>query len=178
VVDKQSPLMKVGAYTYGTENVAVLAWGEGAKLEIGKFCAIGTGVSIFLGGNHRVDWATTYPFGHIHTDVFGGSEIKGHPATKGDVIIGNDVWIGTGVSIMSGVTIGNGAVICARSHVVKDVGDYEVVGGNPAKHIKFRFDKETIDNLLELKWWDMTVEEIREMVPLLCSKPKTDRGKT
>lgn len=84
-----------------------------------------------MGGNHRTDWLTTYPFGHIHKDIFTNFSGVGHPATKGSVVIGNDVWIGTNVTIMSGVSIGDGAVIANNSHVVKDVLPYSIVGGNP-----------------------------------------------
>jgi virginiamycin A acetyltransferase len=76
----------------------------------------------------------------------------GHPGTKGNVIIGNDVWIGSNVTIMSGVTIGDGAVIANNSHVVKNVEPYTLVGGNPAKLIKYRFSKEQIEKLLKIKW--------------------------
>lgn len=69
-------------------------FGEGAKLKIGSFCSIAEGVVVFLGGNHRADWITTFPFGHIFQEDLGGEEIVGHPMTKGDVMIGNDVWIG------------------------------------------------------------------------------------
>lgn len=71
-------------------------------------------MTIFLGGNHWVYWVPTLPFGHVFVDDLGGQTVKGHPATKGDVIIGNDVWIGEGATVMSGAMIGNGAVIAAN----------------------------------------------------------------
>lgn len=162
-------LVSIGEYTYGFENIAVRQWGEGAGLNIGKFCSIARSVTIFLGGNHRTDWITTFPFGHIYHEELGNQKIKGHPSTSGDVNVGNDVWIGHGVTIMSGVTIGDGAVIAANSNVVKNVGDYEVVGGNPAKKIKTRFDEKIIGKLLELKWWDLDHTQIKVIIPLLCS---------
>ena len=100
-----------------------------------------------------------------------GGDIQGHPVTKGDVIIGNDVWIGSGATIMSGVHIGDGAVIGANSCVVKNVSAYEIVGGNPSRHIKMRFDDETINLLLNLHWWDLSLNEIKSMVHDLSSKP-------
>ena len=127
-----------------------------------------------LGGNHRTDWATTFPFGHIFTEDLGGESIKGHPRSNGDVTIGNDVWIGRNATIMSGLTIGNGAVIAANSTVVKDVGAYEIWGGNPAKKIKDRFDKAISQKLLEMKWWDCDVETIRDIAPLLSQAPDLD----
>jgi acetyltransferase-like isoleucine patch superfamily enzyme len=88
-----------------------------------------------------------------------------------DVRIGNDVWIGYGATIMSGVTIGDGAVIAANSHVVKHVKPYEIVGGNPAKHIKFRFDIETIGLLLAIKWWNLPESEVNKLIPILTEIP-------
>lgn len=162
--------MEVGKYTYGQNHINVL-WGEGAKLTIGKFCSIADNITVFLGGSHRVDWATTYPFGILHKEIF-SKDIKdaGAPLiSKRDVTIGNDVWIGSNVTIMQGVKIGDGAVIGRNSHVVENVKPYSVVGGNPATLYYYRFDKETISKLLELKWWDMNDEQINNILPLLCS---------
>lgn len=159
----------VGKYTYGTNNIKIKQWWEGAKLHIGSFCSIADNITIFLGGNHRADWITTYPFGHINQKVFNSFNGIGHPKTNGDVIIGNDVWIANGVTIMSGVKIGDGAIIAANSHVVKDVDPYSIVGGNPAKIIKYRFTKEQIKNLLEIKWWNWSDDKINQNVTLLCN---------
>ena len=154
-------------YTYGAPAIH---WeNENAKLVVGKFCSIAGNVNIYLGGNHRMDWVTTYPFGHIHQNTFNNFNGEGHPSTKGDVIIGNDVWIGNNVTIMSGVIIGDGAVIANNSHVVKNVEPYSLVGGNPAKLIKYRFSKEQIEKLLEIKWWDWNDEKINQFTPLLCN---------
>src|SRR5579871_3351215 len=111
----------IGRYTYGFENLSVREWSEGATLKIGSFCSLAPSITILLGGNHRKDWITTFPFGQIYQDELGGTDIDGRPLTNGDVVIGDDVWIGYGVTIMSGVTIGSGAVLAANSHVVKDV---------------------------------------------------------
>lgn len=161
--------MKVGKHTYGTKNIKI-RWGTQVNLTIGNFCSIATNLVIFLGGNHRIDWVSTYPFGIANEKGAFLNKIKsGHPKTNGDVIIGNDVWIGSDVTIMSGVTIGDGAVIGNNSHIVTDVKPYAVVGGNPAKFYYFRFDKETVDQLLELKWWDLPDNQIDELIPFLCS---------
>ena len=162
--------MKIGKHTYGHNNISVLTWGEGSKLEIGSFCSIASNIKVYLGGNHRVDWITTYPFGHINQGLFNKFDGKGHPKTNGNVIIGNDVWIGSDVTIMSGIKIGDGAVLANNSHVVKDVEPYSIVGGNPAKLIKYRFDKDVIEKLLEIKWWDLSDDKINELSPLLCSE--------
>jgi len=169
----KSPIT-VGRYTYGFKNIVIRQWNEGAALKIGAFCSLATNINIFLGGNHRTDWITTFPFGHIYKDELGGEDIIGHPTTKGDVIIGNDVWIGSGVTIMSGLKIGDGAVISANACVTKDVLPYHIVGGNPAKLIKQRFDDEIIDLLLTLKWWEFSVENIKSINKILSSKPDKD----
>lgn len=158
---------KIGEYTYG--NPEVLFENEDANLIIGKFCSIANGVTIFLGGNHRTDWITTYPFNALTTYFPEGKGIKGHPATKGNVIIGNDVWIGLNVIIMSGVSIGDGAVIAAGSVVSKNIGDYEIWGGNPSRFLKKRFDDHMIKELQDLKWWDWDISVIRENISHLCS---------
>ncbi len=159
--------MSYGKYTYGKPNIL---WGGGdAKLQVGNFCSTASNVNIYLGGNHRTDWVSTYPFGHIHQHIFNAFNGVGHPATKGDVIIGNDVWIGSNVTIMSGVTIGDGAVIANNSHVVKDIDPYSIVGGNPAKLIRNRFSDVQIAKLLEIKWWGWGDEKINRYSPLLCN---------
>lgn len=166
----KSPI-SVGRFTYGFESLSIRQWNEGAALRIGAFCSLATNITIFLGGNHRTDWITTFPFGHIFQDELGGENISGHPSTRGDVIIGNDVWIGSGVTIMSGVKIGDGAVLSANACVVKDVMPYHIVGGNPALLIRQRFDNEIIELLLRLKWWDLPLPTIRSITQKLCSKP-------
>ena len=163
--------ISIGRFTYEVQNISISQWNEGAALRIGAFCSLAKNVNIFLGGNHRTDWITTFPFGHIYQDELGGSEILGHPSTKGDVIIGNDVWIGFGATIMSGIRIGDGAVIAANACVTKDVAPYHIVAGNPAKHVKQRFDDEIVDLLLRLKWWDLPLEDIKRITKTLSSKP-------
>jgi acetyltransferase-like isoleucine patch superfamily enzyme len=153
-------------HSYG--NPQIFQWGEGAKYKIGHFCSIAFGVQIFLGGNHRTDWVTTFPFGHTSKETFNVS-VEGHPHTKGDVVIKNDVWIGANAVIMSGVTIGNGAVVAANSVVTKDVPDYCIVAGNPAKVVKKRFTDEQITELLQNPWWELSDKEIEPLIPLLCS---------
>ena len=157
----------IGKHTYGRPKV--VDFGEGAQLIIGKFCSISAGVTIFLGGEHRVDWITTYPFPSLPKTWPEAQRITGHPKTSGDVVIGNDVWIGRGCVILSGSRIGDGAVLGANSVVSGKVAPYAVVAGNPAKTIKKRFDKEKIDKLLKIRWWDWPEKRIKKKVPLLCS---------
>jgi acetyltransferase-like isoleucine patch superfamily enzyme len=159
--------MSYGRYTYGEPKIEFA--NEDAKLIVKNFCSIASNVTIFLGGNHDICRVSTYPFGHIHKNIFNKVDGVGHPTTKGDVIIGNDVWIASNVLIMSGVTVGDGAVIANNSHVVKDVEPYTLVGGNPAKFIKYRFTSEQIEKLLKIKWWDWEDEKINRFSQLLCS---------
>ena len=157
----------IGEYSYGFPKV--LHWGEDANLIIGKFCSIADNVTIFLGGNHRVDWITTYPFNKLNNEFPTATDILGHPSTKGNVIIGNDVWIGHDSTIMSGVKVGDGAVIGACSVVTKDVKPYEIVAGNPAKVLRKRFDDEIITQLVEIEWWNWPISRINSEVNFLCS---------
>ena len=169
-------MQKIGRHTYHSSLKVVEH--EGVNLRIGQFCSIGPKVTIILVMNHRTDCITTYPFGDINHAEFGSKEITGHPVSNGDVIIGNDVWIGCGATIMSGLSIGDGAVIAANSHVVKDVDPYSITGGNPARHIKYRFSPEVIAALLALKWWDKTDKEIRALLPVLMAQPDVETIKS
>jgi acetyltransferase-like isoleucine patch superfamily enzyme len=160
---------EVGDYTYGSP--VIRWWGENVRLKIGRFCSIANGVTIYLGGNHRTDWITTYPFpaspiNELWPEAKG---IQGHPATKGDVVIGNDVWLGAECVILSGVTVGDGAVVTARAVVTRDVPPYAIVGGNAAAVIRKRFSDEEIEMLLEMKWWNWDAPKIKKHVHLLCS---------
>lgn len=161
--------MQVGRHTYGHEQITVRHWGEAAELRIGSFCSIADRVDVFLGGNHRPDWVTTYPFPAFPDKWPKARGIEGVPATNGDVVIGNDVWIGSNATIMSGVTVGDGAVIGTDSMVSTDVRPYAIVAGNPAREVRLRFDPETIERLLALRWWDWTDERIAANADLLSS---------
>ncbi len=153
----------VGAGTYGEP---IVHFRKCANLRIGAYCSIGGDVHIFLGGNHPVDWVTTYPFGVLRADA---SHLARAPESKGDVTIGNDVWIGDGAAILSGVTIGNGAVIGARAVIAKDVPPYAIVVGNPAKVVRYRFEPEQIEALERIAWWNWPEQKLARALPLLLS---------
>ena len=155
--------VSVGKYTYGVGNIQLAHHLNSPPLRIGRFCSIAGNVKIFTGTNHRSDWITTYPFGTKHQNIFGDEIPSGFPHSNGGVTIGNDVWIGNSATIMSGVSIGDGAVIAASSHVIKNVAPYEIVGGNPAKHIKFRFPQPIVDKLLSIRWWEFDDETIAKI---------------
>lgn len=128
---------------------------------IGKHCSIARQCVIGVGG-HNYEWATTCPI--IHTPYYGFIDKEVHQPQKTAVIIGNDVWIGINVIISRGVVIGDGAVVAAGSIVTKDVAPYSIVGGVPAKHIKFRFSEDIIAALIKMKWWDWSDDKLKEEV--------------
>lgn len=140
--------------------------GDISDVTVGKYCSIAQNVIIDCGWHHRVDFVTTYPLNVFFEKL---DYIKGHPKSKGDVIIGNDVWIGEGTIIMGGIVIGSGAVIGAGAIVTKDVMPYEIVGGVPAKTIRFRFPQQTIRELLDIAWWDWSEDKITEAGALLMN---------
>jgi len=175
----KNPNIIIGDYTYYDDpqnpeefekNVLYHYDFIGDKLIIGKFCAIAAGVNFIMNGaNHKMEALTTYPFG-----IFGSGWEAGRPALtnlpiKGDTVIGNDVWLGYESVVMPGVRIGDGAIIAAKSIVTKDVPPYTIVGGNPAKIIKQRFDDQVVAKLLAIKWWDWSVEKITHNIPFLVS---------
>ncbi|RMO70147.1 hypothetical protein ALQ35_03154 [Pseudomonas fluorescens] len=158
------PDYSFGIGTYG--DLKVHDWHEGTTLRVGAYTSIAGNVEVYLGGHHRTDWLSCYPFpakvkSLAHITDFGGS--------KGDVTIGNDCWISSHAKILSGVTIGNGAVVAAGSIVTKDVAPYAIVGGNPAKHIRWRFDEPTRLLLEQSAWWEWSETEVCAIAPLLCS---------
>ncbi len=156
-----------GEYSYhGTINA--MSSGE-AYYSVGKFCSIGGCLNIFLSGNHRADWISTYPFPAWPDNFPETRGIEDYHTTPRDVTIGNDVWIGQDVTIMSGVTIGDGAVIGANSVVGKSIPPYAIAVGNPARVTRYRFDQKTIDLLLKIQWWNWPIERIRSHCHLLCS---------
>lgn len=141
------------------------------KLVIGKFCSIACGAKfIFTSANHTLKSLSTYPF-PIFFEEWGldSANIANAWDNKGDIVIGNDVWIGYEAVILSGVTVGDGAIIGTRAVVTKDVPPYTIVGGVPARHIRRRFDEETVAKLMELKWWEWSDEKIKENLSAIQS---------
>lgn len=167
----KNPNIIVGDYTYYDDPDDVYNFEKnvlyhfdfiGDNLIIGKFCQIAAGVRFIMnGGNHYLGGYSSFPFVIFKTDW---PQVPFISTNKGDTKVGNDVWFGNSVTIMPGVQIGHGAIIATGSVVTKDVEPYAIVGGNPAQLIRKRFDQDTIDFLLDLKWWDWPIEKISENV--------------
>jgi virginiamycin A acetyltransferase len=175
----KSPNIVVGDYTYYDDpedsenferNVLYHFPFIGDKLIIGKFCAIARATKFIMNGaNHKLSGISTYPF-----QIFGNGWEKVMPDLselpyKGDTVVGNDVWIGYDALIMPGVRIGNGAIVAARSVVVSDVAAYSIVGGNPAKPIRQRFEADVVERLEAIAWWDWPIEKITANLSLIVS---------
>ena len=158
----------MGDHSYGVPEIHVYDGDDNTRVVIGRYCSIAAGVNILLGGNHPTDRVTTFPIRSKFSLPSAGSD--GYPSSKGDIRIGNDVWIGFGSTIVSGVVIGDGAVVAAGSLVVGDVPAYSIVGGNPAKVIRMRFDSAVVNQLLRLRWWDWDSDKVVERVAELCSE--------
>ncbi len=173
---KQNNMIPRGKNTYGPEPqiMGVKEIARGSK--IGNYCSIADNLQFICKGTHMTNWVTTYPFNEIWGMNIPLYEINGIKGKAGDlppaspIIIGNDVWIASNVKIKQGVTIGDGAVLATECFVTKDIPPYAIVGGNPAKIIKYRFTQEQISNLLEIKWWEWSDIAVREAAPLLASE--------
>jgi acetyltransferase-like isoleucine patch superfamily enzyme len=133
---------------------------------IGRFCNIAPGVTVGM-GEHPLNYLSTHDFQYSETFGFGSwPEVRDFKTSvpgiesKPNPVIGNDVWIGANVTIFKGVTIGDGAVVGAGAVVREDVPPYAIVGGLPAKVIRYRFDEETIQRLLRIQWWNYTLSSL------------------
>jgi acetyltransferase-like isoleucine patch superfamily enzyme len=161
---QRSGRLVMGAWTYGRPRILAFRHGR-ERLIVGRYSGLaGTWV---LGGNHGPDRITTYPL-RIHFGMDG--DYDEWPAPTGDTIVGSDVWTCENCLILPGVTIGDGAIVAAGAVVIKDVPPYAMVGGNPAKVLRYRFDEAQIEALLEIRWWDWPEERIRAAVPLMESE--------
>ncbi|WP_407494999.1 CatB-related O-acetyltransferase [Pseudooceanicola sp. MF1-13] len=173
------PNIHVGAFSYYNDFDPVSDYaariapylhpGGPEHLYIGRYGQFAHGVRfITSSANHPLDWFTTFPFAvfdHDQMEYFGDEFAKGQ-----DTRIGHDVWIGHNALIMPGVTIGNGVIVGAGSVVTRDVPDWSIVAGNPARVIRRRFDQPICDMLDRLTWWDRDPEDVRELIPLLATQ--------
>lgn len=169
-----NPNVIVGDFTYIADSefeshiTNYYPWSKD-KLIIGKFCQIAKGIEFVMNdANHQMNSVSTFPFYTLEGWNMEVPKQKDMPF-KGDTVIGNDVWIGQNVVILPGVHIGDGAIIGANSVVGSDVEAYTIVVGNPAKPIRKRFDDELISLMLKWKWWDKSIDEINNLIPILTN---------
>ncbi|MCJ9429520.1 CatB-related O-acetyltransferase [Kordiimonas marina] len=176
----KGPHVEAGDYSYYDDpdrpdlfqerNVLYHYEASGDRLAIGRFCAFATGTTFIMNGaNHRMDGPSTFPF-----PIMGGAwaehmDLLMDLPGRGDTVVGHDVWLGFRTLVMPGVTIGHGAIVAAGSVVTEDIPPYAIVGGNPAKVIRMRYDEETIRRLLALAWWDWPIEKITANISALMA---------
>jgi len=168
------PLIEIGDFSYyddpyGPEHFVercVLYHHDNDRLVIGKFCAIANGVTFIMNGaNHDMTGFSTYPFSFFGNGWGDAADELGlvpvvRAGFKGDTIVGNDVWIGNGATIMPGTVIKDGAIIGARAVVAGEVPPYAIMAGNPARVVRRRFPDREIEALLDIRWWDWSVDKI------------------
>lgn len=159
-----------GVGTYGPEPTLIgphhVVRQLHAGSSIGKYCSIAQGTRFLFKGKHNTDWVSTYPFKTmLNLDV----PLNDLPSNA-PITIGNDVWIASNVSIMQGVSVGDGAILAQEALITKDVPPYAIVGGNPARIIRYRFAHEDINALLELQWWNLPEHQIVQIAKDLTSK--------
>lgn len=153
--------IKVGKGSYGTINVQSFQ-NESERLEIGNYVSIGQDVVFILGGNHQTKTFTTYPIKAKTIEPFSQDDAQ----TKGAIIVEDEVWIGTHSVVLSGVTIGKGAIVAAGSVVTKNIAPFSVVGGNPARFIKYRIDEELIKKRSKVDLINIPQEKIINNIDL------------
>ena len=160
--------VQIGNGSYGELNI--IDFGGENHLMIKNYVSIAQNVTFILNAEHYVDRISTYPF-KVKILQITSLESFG----KGDIIVDDDVWIGYGATIMSGVHIGQGAVVAAGAVVTKDVPPYAIIGGVPAKVIKYRFEPEMIKELLKIDYSKLTKEDIEKHIDDLYTELKDPR---
>ncbi len=155
----------VGRHTYGVSQKKVIATSELAPLTVGAFCSIAGNVSLMCSGGTHSPWAaTTFP---VYSRMMGSADPTENGGKPVGITIANDVWIGRHAMIMPGVHIADGAIVAAGAIVTKDVQPYAIVGGNPARLIRYRFSEDIIAKLLAIRWWEWDDEKIKQEAALL-----------
>ena len=151
--------MGYGSYMSKTD---IHCWRDGFSITVGRYCSLATNLTFILGGEHDINWVSTYPFinnwnmaelSHINT-----------PKCRGNIVIEDDVWIGHGVTILSGTTIETGAVVGAGAVVRGKISPYSIVVGNPGRVIRRRFDDHLCDDLLASRWWELDKDQLAPLV--------------
>jgi chloramphenicol O-acetyltransferase type B len=169
----RSGRLTIGPHTTSYSVPRIKAFShDNSKLVIGDYCSLSADSIVLIGGKHATDALTTYPH-RILWNMEGAGE-DGFPMPTGDGFIGSDVWLCDGAIVMPGLRIGHGAIVGAGAIVTKDVPDFAIVGGNPARVISYRFPEEQRQALLEIAWWDWSEDEVRKAVPLIAAKNVED----
>jgi acetyltransferase-like isoleucine patch superfamily enzyme len=167
------PRIKAGAFTYFDEIITFAIWRDDDEVSLGRYCSIARDCTIFGGGNHYTNRATTYPF---HAFGAGGErafDLHEWEAPNAATVIGHDVWLGHGVRVMAGARIGHGCIVGAGAVVAGTVAPYSVVAGNPGVVVRRRFSDAATTRLLELAWWDWPVGRALANLDLLMLSPET-----
>ncbi|WP_321447812.1 CatB-related O-acetyltransferase [uncultured Cohaesibacter sp.] len=157
-------LMHSGSFSYASDNGRSLL-----GMATGRYCSVAVGVRV-MNGHHPMEALTTNPWhygdfykeGNIPADFVYRGERPAFPQEYGPVKVGHDVWVGSHCTLMSGKQISTGAVIAGGANVTSDVPPYAIVGGNPARIIRYRFPDEIIQRLLESKWWEISPKLLRD----------------
>jgi virginiamycin A acetyltransferase len=172
------PTIEVGEYTYydhpgralDFERDAVLYAFGPERLVIGRFCAIAAGVRFLMpGANHADQGPSTFPFGVFGPPWDGTMDLVLSAPSRGDTTVGHDVWLGYQALVLPGVSIGHGAVVAAASVVSADVSPYAIVGGNPARVVRTRYDDADVERLLRAAWWDWPIEAVTQHARAIMS---------
>jgi hypothetical protein len=156
--------MTIGQHTYGIPVIKTYDH-DTTRLIVGSYSALSEEAIVMLGGEHAIDRVTTFPL-RMRLKLPGAGQ-DGIPVPTGDTVIGSDVWLTMRTFVRSGVTIGDGAIVASGAVVNKDVPPFAIVGGNPAKVIRYRFTPEQIEALLQIRWWDWPDALVVEATPLL-----------
>lgn len=174
--------LTLGACSYVVESSRVEFEGD-AHVLIGRYCSVASGASFLLGLNHNYkNVVTTYPFDvdFVMEKICAGANItkinyfpeERRVDNRHQIIVGNDVWIGAGATIIGGVKIGSGAIIGTNAMVTKDVPPYAIAAGNPARIVNYRFDAETVEKFMAIKWWNWSVKKVYKNLPLVYDTEK------
>jgi virginiamycin A acetyltransferase len=182
VTSRPKIIIPYGRHSYGPQPELMTNYPPGLRnkargSKIGNFCSISSGLKFTFYGRHNNQWVSTYPFYAFYKKwkcdngktVYNSGVIDDSRFQSAPIVIENDVWIASNVTVKEDVNIGNGAVVAMESIVTKDVPPYAIVGGNPAKIIKYRFSEEQIRELLKISWWNWTDEKITNFLPLILS---------
>jgi len=158
-------VISVGKFTYGQINMPPVSTSEAhSHVRIGNFDSINSSALFLPCSEHQLNRVSTYPF---RTKFCAGKDVDSQ--SKGDIIVDDDVWIGANAIVLSGVRVGQGAVIAAGAVVTKDVPPYAIVGGVPARLIRYRFSKELISELMKIDFSQLTADLIRQHIADLCN---------